>query len=324
MTADFITHSFHFEDNNLLSILYGPENKNIHFIEKKLNVTIYTRGGDISLYGPSAIINILIDIMPLLYDFCKTHRVLSTDNIDQMIAQKMDLDKSSVSYIGQESERHDYYIQTPKKKIYPRNASQYKLAHLLDNHPIIFLTGPAGTGKTYMAVAKAVEMLTQNIIKKIFISRPVRESGESLGYLPGDLKDKVDPFMRPIYDTLEDMLLSHQIDHYFKTNQIEIAPLAYMRGRTLSHCFTIVDEAQNTTPQQMKMLLTRLGENAHLVINGDITQIDLPSHISSGLAQALKICQSITEIGFMHFSDEEIVRHPLIAKIIKAYQAYES
>ena len=214
----------------------------------------------------------------------------------------------------------DLFIQTKKKKLIPRTENQNKYFKLLNSKNIVFAVGPAGTGKTYIAVAKAVSALQEGKVNKIILSRPAVEAGEKLGFLPGDLKEKVDPFLRPIYDALYSMLPFEQVEKKITNNIIEIAPIAFMRGRTLEVCFIILDEAQNTTRTQMKMFLTRLGKNSQMVIAGDVTQIDLISEKDSGLKDALYKLKKIEEIGFIELNDKDVVRHDLVKKIINSYE----
>ena len=211
-------------------------------------------------------------------------------------------------------------LKTKKRHIYPRSAVQAEYIQAMMNNELVFGLGPAGTGKTYLAVALAVSMMLEGVIDKIILSRPAVEAGENLGFLPGDLKDKVDPYLRPLYDALYEMLPSDQVDKKIALGEIEIAPLAFMRGRTLSNAFVILDEAQNTTPMQMKMFLTRLGENSRMVVNGDLSQVDLPRGVISGLRDALEVLKGTANIASVRFSASDVVRHGLVAKIVKAYE----
>jgi phosphate starvation-inducible PhoH-like protein len=210
-------------------------------------------------------------------------------------------------------------IRTRKKTIVPRSATQTRYMHALASSDVIFALGPAGTGKTYVAVAQAVQMLIQGQVARLILSRPAVEAGERLGFLPGDMKEKVDPYLRPLYDALHDMLSAEQVAKRIERGEIEIAPLAFMRGRTLAHCYCILDEAQNTTPAQIKMFLTRMGEGSRMVVTGDPTQVDLPPNQPSGLADALKILQGVEGIAISRFDERDVVRHPLVARIVSAY-----
>jgi phosphate starvation-inducible PhoH-like protein len=212
------------------------------------------------------------------------------------------------------------FATTWKKKIFPRTAGQAAYFKLLRDHEVVFGLGPAGTGKTYMAVAWAVDFLKRRQVERIILSRPAVEAGERLGFLPGDMKEKVDPYLRPLYDALYDMMPSDKVDRMIANGEIEIAPLAFMRGRTLSNAFVIIDEAQNTTPVQMKMVLTRLGEDSRMAITGDLSQIDLPSGQLSGLSDAVNRLDGVKGIGITRLSGEDVVRHPVVARILKAYE----
>ena len=213
-----------------------------------------------------------------------------------------------------------HLFKTPKVAIGPRTKGQVEYIEKLQKSDLIFSIGPAGTGKSYLAVARAVSLYMAGKIKRIILTRPAVEAGENLGFLPGDLKEKVDPYLRPLYDALHDMLHAADIIKMIEDNTIEIAPLAYMRGRTLSNAFVILDEAQNTTTMQMKMFLTRMGDNSQMIINGDVTQIDLPRGTKSGLIEAMRLLKHIPDITFMHLTSKDVVRHPLVAKIIDAYE----
>ncbi len=215
-------------------------------------------------------------------------------------------------------------VKLRKTQIYPKSQHQNQYLESIEKFDVNFGIGPAGTGKTYLAVAKAVEALEQESVSRLVLTRPAVEAGEKLGFLPGDLAQKVDPYLRPVYDALYEMLGFDKVEKLISRHVIEVAPLAYMRGRTLNNSFVILDEAQNTTPQQMKMFLTRVGFGSRAVITGDITQTDLPSHQSSGLKQVLEILQDVEGIGFSHFSARDVVRHPLVQNIVKAYESYEA
>lgn len=208
--------------------------------------------------------------------------------------------------------------------IRPRSQNQLKLVKSIQNHDLTFAVGPAGTGKTYLAVAMAVKALKEKQVKKIILTRPAVEAGENLGFLPGDLNEKLSPYLQPLFDALRDMIPAEKLKHYTETGIVQIAPLAYMRGRTLDHAFVILDEAQNATTNQMKMLLTRMGKSATFVVNGDVTQIDLPARQKSGLPQAIRLLKGIKNIGFIEFAEKDVVRHPLVKKILNAYASHES
>lgn len=211
-------------------------------------------------------------------------------------------------------------LKTKKRLITPRTAMQSRFFEVMNTYEMVFGLGPAGTGKTFLAVAKAVALMLEGKVDRIILTRPAVEAGENLGFLPGDLKEKIDPYLRPLYDALYDMLPADMVDKKIETGEIEIAPLAYMRGRTLAHSVVILDEAQNTTAMQMKMFLTRLGEGSRMIINGDLTQTDLPRGVVSGLVDAVRILKNVPEIGFVEFTEKDVVRHGLVSKIVKAYE----
>lgn len=213
----------------------------------------------------------------------------------------------------------DLTLKTKKRHINPRTQTQGAFIDAMNKHEMVFGLGPAGTGKTFLAVAKAVSEMLEGRVDRIILTRPAVEAGENLGFLPGNLKDKIDPYLRPLYDALYEMLPADMVDKKLENGEIEIAPLAYMRGRTLSHAVVILDEAQNTTGMQMKMFLTRLGEGSRMIINGDLTQTDLPRGVTSGLIEAVRILKDVPEIAFVRFSEKDVVRHGLVSKIVKAY-----
>ena len=300
------------DDNTILSNLFGINDSNLSIIEKINNVKIQYRGNRIKISGNKKSVFETKDTILDLFQEAKNGVNIDEDKIR---------DTKSLSKINMSEERKmDLYIQTKKRKIIPRTNNQKNYFNLLESKNIVFAIGPAGTGKTYIAVAKAVSALLDGKVNKIILSRPAVEAGEKLGFLPGDLKEKVDPFLRPIYDALYSMLPFEQVEKKILNNIIEIAPIAFMRGRTLEDCFIILDEAQNTTQTQMKMFLTRLGKNSQMVVVGDITQIDLVSERESGLKHALKKLKKINDIGFIELNEKDVVRHDLVKKIINAYE----
>ena len=300
------------DDNTILSNLFGINDSNLSIIEKINNVKIQYRGNRIKISGNKKSVFETKDTILDLFQEAKNGVNIDEDKIR---------DTKSLSKINMSEERKmDLYIQTKKRKIIPRTNNQKNYFNLLEKKNIVFAIGPAGTGKTYIAVAKAVSALLDGKVNKIILSRPAVEAGEKLGFLPGDLKEKVDPFLRPIYDALYSMLPFEQVEKKILNNIIEIAPIAFMRGRTLEDCFIILDEAQNTTQTQMKMFLTRLGKNSQMVVVGDITQIDLVSERESGLKHALKKLKKINDIGFIELNEKDVVRHDLVKKIINAYE----
>ena len=300
------------DDNSLLSNLFGVNDSNLQIIEKINNVRIQYRGNKIKITGKKESI---VETKKTILDLFKEAK-----NGAEIDEDKIRDSKSLITMNIKEDKQMDLFIQTKKRKIIPRTKNQNIYFQLLKSKNIVFAIGPAGTGKTYIAVAKAVSELQEGKVNKIILSRPAVEAGEKLGYLPGDLKEKVDPYLRPIYDALYSMLPFEQVEKKIANNIIEIAPIAFMRGRTLEDCFIILDEAQNTTKTQMKMFLTRLGKNSKMVISGDITQIDLISEKDSGLKDALKKLKKINDIGIVELSERDVVRHELVKKIINAYE----
>lgn len=300
-----------FDDNRLLSALFGNHDAHLAQIERQLDVSLSSRGNQILIGGEDALARQRArNVLDALYIQLQQGRRVGPKEVDDAIR---------LGNAAEESE--GVVIQTRKRAIRPRTRNQIYYARQLLEKELVFGVGPAGTGKTYLAVAAAVSMLIQNRVDRIVLSRPAVEAGERLGFLPGDMRDKVDPYLRPLYDALYDMLPAEQVAKRLETGEIEVAPLAFMRGRTLANAYVILDEAQNTTPVQMKMLLTRLGENSRMAITGDLSQIDLPGNVKSGLRDAMDVLKNIDEIGFTRFSDEDVVRHPLVTRIVKAYSA---
>ena len=304
--------NFEFEDNSILINLFGRHNQNLLFIEKMNNVSIDHRGNKISIVGNKESIHDTHMILKNLYENIKRGEEIDEEKIKDA--------KSLIVLNGNlNKDQKEFFIETKKKKIYARTKNQKKYLDALNNKEIVFAIGPAGTGKTYLAVAKAISYFQKGLVKKIILSRPAVEAGERLGFLPGDMKEKVDPYLRPIYDALYDMMPYDLVDKKILSGEIEIAPIAFMRGRTLNDAFVILDEAQNTSPVQMKMFLTRLGKNSKMVIAGDITQIDLPEKIKSGLINAIKKLKTINDIEIINLTKIDVVRHKLVQKIIEAY-----
>ncbi len=307
--------SFELFNNTLVQQMVGAQDANLKLLEKILGVEIASFGNNITIKGEKSAIEQAKTAIDVLYNKVsrgieigeqevKAAVRLSGDNVDTQTAQ----DLSNI------------VLKTKKRHIYPRSATQAEYIQTMMQNELVFGLGPAGTGKTYLAVALAVSMMLEGVIDKIILSRPAVEAGENLGFLPGDLKEKVDPYLRPLYDALYEMLPAEQVDKKIALGEIEIAPLAFMRGRTLSNAFIILDEAQNTTPMQMKMFLTRLGENSRMVVNGDLSQVDLPRGTVSGLRDALDVLKGTSNIGSVRFSAADVVRHGLVAKIVKAYE----
>jgi len=309
------TESIHieFDDNSILSSLFGINDANIRTLEKMNEVKIEYRGNKVKIVGHKFSIEETRRELENLFEEAKKGIEIDEEKIKDT--------KSLLSLDHNSNSQLDLFIQTKKRKIIPRSNNQKKYFQLLNEKNIVFAVGPAGTGKTFLAVAKAVAALQKGLVNKIILSRPAVEAGEKLGFLPGDLKDKVDPFLRPIYDALYDMMPFDQVEKKINNGIIEIAPIAFMRGRTLENCFVILDEAQNTSKIQMKMFLTRLGKNSQMVVVGDITQIDLVSKNDSGLLDAEVKLSHIKDIGFVYLNDKDVVRHDLVKKIINAYDS---
>ena len=303
-----------FDDNSILQIMYGAYHTNLNIIEKKLDVSLSPRGNIISILGKPQNILITKDALSKLYERSKIVKILEEKDVETIISfMKDNKKKQFVNY-------KNYSIQTPKGTIFPRSKEQENLIKQISDKQLVFAIGPAGTGKTFLAVSHAVSLLVSGVVDKIIISRPAVEAGEKLGFLPGDLKQKVDPYLKPIYDALGENLPNEKISKFIENEKIEIAPIAYMRGRTLSNAYIILDEAQNTSAVQMKMFITRLGNNSKMVITGDLTQIDLQNKQLSGLIDAEKNLKKINDISFIYLSEKDVVRHALVRKIVKAYK----
>jgi len=295
------------------ALLFGQHHVNIARIEQKLPVTIVTRGNEIFIQGGSeGDVHAAATVLEALYGQLERGHAVGRPEVDAAL--------STVVGDTEPVERERLAMRTDRRVITPRSANQAAYLKALEKHDLVFALGPAGTGKTYLAVAAAVAMLKQRRIDRLVLSRPAVEAGERLGFLPGDLKEKVDPYLRPLYDALHDMLPEGKLAQRVESGQIEIAPLAFMRGRTLANAFIILDEAQNTTPAQMKMFLTRLGENSRMVVTGDPTQVDLPSGAVSGLADAVGTLGGIPSVARVDFDRTDVVRHPLVTQIVEAYE----
>ncbi len=299
-------------DAKRLANLCGQLNEHIQLLAKRLNVRIKSRGNLFQISGESAAIRQTSQLLHTLYD--ETRQQQLTPNKIHLHLQSASLEDNTLPFPA------DKGFRLKRCHVKPRGKHQQRYLQLMTERDINFGIGPAGTGKTWLAVAAAVQALEQHEVERILLVRPAVEAGEKLGFLPGDMADKVDPYLRPLYDALYDMLGTEKVEKLSERNVIEIAPLAYMRGRTLDNCFVILDEAQNTTPAQMKMFLTRIGFGTHAVITGDITQVDLPRNQRSGLAHALQVLGDIDAIGITHFDSADIVRHPLVQQIVEAYE----
>ena len=301
-----------FNDNSVLSSLFGVSDSNIQLLEKINNVKIEYRGNVVKISGNKLSIQETKLSLEKLFDEAKKGIEIDEEKIKDI--------KSLFTLDIDDDFKQDFFIQTKKRRLIPRSQNQKKYFELLNNKNIVFAIGPAGTGKTFLAVAKAVSCLQKGLIKKIILSRPAVEAGEKLGFLPGDLKEKVDPFLRPIYDALYEMMPYDQVEKKIENGTIEIAPIAFMRGRTLEECYIILDEAQNSTKIQMKMFLTRFGKNSKMVVVGDKTQIDLVTKHDSGLLDVEIKLKNMKDIGFIYLSDKDVIRHELVRKIINSYE----
>ena len=296
----------------------GARDKNIKFIEKKFNSNIVLRGNELLLDGNKDEIKAIEKLVHNMVSVISRKECISVSDIEILLNSQ-----SSQNGVVHNDVGNSIILYTHKEPVYAKTKGQKEYHDAVLKNDIIFAIGPAGTGKTYQAVALAVSALKNKEVQRIVITRPVVEAGEHLGFLPGDLKDKVDPYLTPLYDALNDMLPKDKLKKYMENGQIEIAPLAYMRGRTLHNSFIILDEAQNSTQMQMKMFLTRIGVTSKAIITGDITQIDLVGHSMSGLIHAANILKKIKGIKFVHFDEEDVIRHQLVKNIIKAYSKEE-
>lgn len=309
-------------DMQSLSSLCGQHNENLTLIEERLSITIHHRGNLFQLEGGAQAIDSGKQLLLSLYKQAQKGQVITPENVHLQLSQ------ANLSELKKERSKEkaspQSAIKTRKVQIKPRGANQRNYIQAVRTHDINFGIGPAGTGKTYLAVACAVEALERDEVERILLVRPAVEAGEKLGFLPGDLSQKVDPYLRPLYDALYEMLGFEKVDKLIERHVIEIAPLAYMRGRTLNNAFIILDESQNTTREQMKMFLTRIGFGSTAVITGDATQVDLPKGVQSGLKHAIHILENVKEISFTHFQSKDVVRHKLVQRIVEAYDLAES
>ena len=299
------------DDNSCLVDLYGEHDENLSKLENNFGIHISYRGNILEFRGES---EPCLDASQLVLKIYK--KLLKGERINSEMFDNF----SKKDVLASADRLNTVLIKTKKKNIYARSSNQTKFVELIKSKDLVFGVGPAGTGKTYLAVACAVESLLKKDINKIILSRPAVEAGERLGFLPGDLKEKIDPYLRPLYDAMNDLIPEKTLERYIENNTIEIAPLAFMRGRTLENAFIILDEAQNTSSMQMKMFLTRLGKNSSMVVVGDSTQIDLPRGERSGLSEILEIMPKTNGIGQVHFKNKDITRHRLVSKIVKAYE----
>ena len=306
-----------FENNGVVALLIGEHNQNLAHLEQRLDVSLNSFGNSIKIKGKADAVKRTQSALEDMYRAINETGAAALEGslIDDVVRWAENGVDAPVAHRG------GVALDTWKKKIVAKTKGQKAYVDLLQENEVVFGLGPAGTGKTYVAVAKAVESLKKREVERIILSRPAVEAGERLGFLPGDMKEKVDPYLRPLYDALYDMMPADKVDRMLTSGEIEIAPLAFMRGRTLSESYVIIDEAQNTTPVQMKMVLTRLGQNSRMVITGDLSQIDLPHGQPSGLADAVGLLENVAGVGIIHLSGDDVVRHPVVARILRAYEA---
>lgn len=311
-SAEPVSVQLDFDDNRLLPLLYGAHDKHLAQIEQRLGVSLTSRGNQLVIGGSAEGAELARRTMLRLYQRVKAGQPVDPGEVDAALRMA---DAGEQGAAGDEPT-----IKTRKKRISARTQAQRRYIEAMQRNELVLGLGPAGTGKTYLAVCFAVEMLITGRVDRLILSRPAVEAGERLGFLPGDMREKVDPYLRPLYDALYDALPADQVMKKLETGEIEIAPLAFMRGRTLANAFVILDEAQNTTPIQMKMFLTRLGENSRMVVTGDLSQVDLPKGVKSGLRDAADTLEGIESVSFIHFTERDVVRHPLVARIVGAYE----
>jgi len=303
-------------DNISLIDFLGIENKTIDTLSAAFPKSkIVSRGNELLIKGPTDEIKLIDDILNSLIDHYHQFGKVTEENVKNYLYSEDEISHPDIS----DANGDVIVFGTRGNPIKPKSVNQQKLVQLVKENDLVFALGPAGTGKTYISVALAVRALKNKWVKKIIITRPAVEAGENLGFLPGDLKEKIDPYLRPIYDALNDMIPHEKLKYYMEREIIEIAPLAYMRGRTLNNAFILLDEAQNTTPMQMKMFLTRMGPESKMIITGDVTQIDLPTRQQSGLKEAARILSGVKGIGFIELNEKDVVRHRLVRDIIEAY-----
>jgi phosphate starvation-inducible PhoH-like protein len=307
-----------FDDNRLASALFGQYGQNLALIERRLGVVATSRGNQVTLEGPREGCEQARRVLEGLYERLKRGDELVQGDVEGAI--RLAISQGSLFDFDPAAARDGFAeINLRKRRVRARTPAQDAYVRALKRHALVFSTGPAGTGKTWLAVAHAVQLFERKEVDRIVLSRPAVEAGERLGFLPGDMREKVDPYLRPIYDALYDLMDARIVERALQTTEIEIAPLAFMRGRTLSHAAVILDEAQNTTAMQMKMLLTRLGENSRMVVNGDPSQVDLPPGQTSGLAEAVRLLEGIDGIAHVPFTSADVIRHELVARIVEAY-----
>jgi phosphate starvation-inducible protein PhoH and related proteins len=307
-----------FDDNRLASALFGQYGQNLALIERRLGVVANSRGNHVTLEGTREACELARRVLQSLYERLKQGDELVQGDVDGAV--RLALSQGSLFDFDPATPRDSFEeLNLRKRRVRARTPAQDAYLRALKRHALVFATGPAGTGKTWLAVAHAIQLFERKEVDRIILSRPAVEAGERLGFLPGDMREKVDPYLRPIYDALADLMDARIVERALQSTEIEIAPLAFMRGRTLSNAAVIIDEAQNTTAMQMKMLLTRLGENSRMMVNGDPSQVDLPPGQTSGLAEAVRLLEGVEGIAHVHFTAADVVRHELVARIVAAY-----
>jgi phosphate starvation-inducible protein PhoH and related proteins len=310
--------SLTFDDNQLASVLFGQYGQNLALIERKLGVAANSRGNQVTIDGTREACELARRVLEGLYERLKRGDELTQGDVDGAV--RLALSQGSLFDFDPSTARERFEeINLRKRRVRARTPAQDAYIRALKRHSLVLATGPAGTGKTWLAVAQAVQLFERKEVDRIVLSRPAVEAGERLGFLPGDMREKVDPYLRPIYDALYDLMDARTVERALTSGEIEIAPLAFMRGRTLANSAIILDEAQNTTSMQMKMLLTRLGENSRMVVTGDPSQVDLPPGQTSGLAEAVRLLEGIEGIAQVHFTSADVIRHELVARIVDAY-----
>jgi len=305
-----------FQKNALAIALFGSHHSHLALIETALKVVIHARGNEVTITGDAEAVARSLSVLHALYERLERGQDIEQAEVDAMLRFSAEPERKMPSTEGG--------VSTLNRVVTARTPTQADYLRAIDESELVFSEGPAGTGKTYLAVAKAVERLVRGDVERIILSRPAVEAGEQLGFLPGDMREKVDPYLRPLYDALHDMMPGQQVQKRLESGEIEVAPLAFMRGRTLANAFVILDEAQNTTAVQMKMFLTRLGENSRMVITGDLSQVDLPRGTRSGLRDAREALSHVQGIRFLRFNEEDVVRHHLVGRIVKAYNNLEN
>ncbi|MBB4101600.1 PhoH family protein [Allorhizobium borbori] len=311
-----------FENNRLAGQLFGQFDENLKLLEQRLNIAAHPRGNSVAIKGDVTATNQARRALDFLYARLQSGGSVELSDVEGAIRMALAADDQlTLPTLERRARLSMAQISTRKKTIAARTPTQDAYMRALERSELVFGVGPAGTGKTYLAVAQAAQLLERGAVDKIILSRPAVEAGERLGFLPGDMKEKVDPYLRPLYDALYDMIPGDKVERAITAGVIEIAPLAFMRGRTLANAAVILDEAQNTTSMQMKMFLTRLGENSRMIITGDPSQVDLPRGVKSGLVEALDVLKGVEGISVVRFKDTDVVRHPLVGRIVQAYDA---